>query len=95
MKNCYTFRSERYGRVHKFEKSYGNNNYILKQEEPWMLLQITRDESTKKLRTVDPEGGPILYEGWTNGEIVINEIYEIGTIIFFSLSEVKNDNPQQ
>lgn len=94
MKDRYELKSERYGRVHHFEKTFGNNNYILKQEESWMTYQITRDTATKKLCTVDPEGGPILYEGWSNGEITINEIYEIGTTIFFSLSEYKNENPQ-
>lgn len=94
MKDVYEVKSDRYGRVHRFQKSFGNNNYTLKLEETWMPIQLSLDPATKKIVTVDPEGGPVFYEGWNNGEIVIKGIYQVGTVIFFLLEEVKDENPQ-
>lgn len=94
MKDSYELKSDRYGYTHRFVKTFGNNNYMLKLQEKWMHMQISVDPASKKLVTVDPDGGPVLFEGWKNHEIIIRDIYQIGLAIFFSLEEVKKENPQ-
>lgn len=87
MKDSYTINSERYGYTHTFEKSYGANNYMLKTQESWMPMSVILDPASKNVVAVDPDGGPFLTEGWSNDEIVIKDIYQIGTVIMFSLDE--------
>lgn len=86
MKKIYNVKSDRYGHTHKFVLTTGNN-YIFKPEEKWMSLYLNFEPSTKKILSVDTDGGPYMYVGWENEEIKINEIYQIGTVIFFILEE--------
>lgn len=86
MKTIYNVKSDRYGHTHKF-KSADGLNYLFKPAESWMPIYVNYDEATKKIISVDTEGGPYLTAGWSNDEITIKEIYQVGTVIFFILEE--------
>ena len=88
MKDYYEVKSERYGYTHKFVKTLGSN-YTLSQQEKWMHMSMSVDPATKKIATIDPGGGPVFYVGWKNDEIEVKDIYQLGTVIFFLLGEVK------
>jgi len=86
MKKSYDVKSDRYGHTHHFVQSFGEN-YLFKPEESWMPIYLNFDPATKKIMSVDTEGGPYLTAGWSNDEITIKDIYQVGTVIFFILSE--------
>lgn len=86
MKEVYNVKSDRYGHTHKFVASFGCN-YIFKPAESWMPIYLNFDPTTKKVLSVDTEGGPYMTVGWSNDEITIKEIYQVGTVIFFILEE--------
>jgi len=90
MKKEYSVKSDRYGHTHHFVLTT-KPNYIFKPAESWMPIYITTDSATKKILAVDTEGGPYLTVGWSNDEIEIKEIYEVGTKIFFILEEKKDE----
>lgn len=89
MKDSYEVKSDRYGYVHKLVKTLGSN-YTLKPQENWMHMGISVDPATKKIVTVDPDGGPVFFVGWKNDEIEVKDIYQLGTVIFFLVSEIEN-----
>lgn len=91
MKEFYEIKSDRYGHTHKFIETNGNN-YIFKPAESWMPIYLNFDPATKKIVSFDTEGGPFMTVGWHNDEIRIKEIYQVGTVIFFILEEINEEN---
>ncbi len=90
MKQEYNVKSYRYGHSHKFvlvneELSW----YSFKPEEEWMPLYVTYgDDERKTIKSIDTDGGPNIYVGWSNGEVVVEEIFFIGNFIYIKLREV-------
>lgn len=90
MKQEYIVKSDRYGHNHKFvlvneELSW----YSFKPEEEWMPLYVTYgDNERKTVKFIDTECGPNIYVGWTNDEVVVEEIFFIGNFMYFKLREV-------
>lgn len=88
MKREYKVESERYGHTHRFVSTAGYGNpYVFVPEQEWMPLYITRDGDSGTILAVDTEGGPMMYPGWTDGNITIERIEGNN----FYLKENKND----
>ena len=90
MKQEYIVKSDRYGHNHKFilvNEVLGW--YSFKPEEDWMPLYVTYgDNEQKTVKSIDTDGGPNIYVGWSNGEVVVEEIFFIGNFMYFKLREV-------
>lgn len=84
MKNEYKLQA-RYGHTHKFVSINGNGNpYAFVPEEDWMPLYYnynTREDGTRDIATIDTEGGPLLYAGWSNDEVEVERITDNGEFI--------------
>lgn len=89
MKEVYYINSDRYGHKHRFVQiSESIGLYSFESEEEWMPIRVVFGDNEKKtIKFVDPEGGPNIYKGWTNGEIIIEDIFRIGSTIGFTLKE--------
>lgn len=89
MKQEYIVKSDRYGHNHKFvQTNDGLNLYAFRCEEEWMPIRAVYNDGEKSgLKFIDPDGGPIIYNGWTNGEITVTEIAKIGLGFYFKLKE--------
>ena len=89
MKQEYNVKSDRYGHIHKFvQTNDGLNLYQFKCEEEWMPISVVYNDGEKSsIKFIDPEGGPNIYNGWTNGEITVTEIVKIGHWFYFKLKE--------
>ena len=48
---------------------------------------VYNDGEKSSIKFIDPEGGPNIYNGWTNGEITVTEIVKIGHWFYFKLKE--------
>ena len=91
MKQEYIVKSDRYGHNHKFVlvNEVLNNWYSFKPEEEWMPLYVTYgDDERKTVKSIDTDGGPNIYVGWSNDEVVVEEIFLIGNFMYFKLREV-------
>ena len=91
MKQEYIVKSDRYGHNHKFVlvNEVLNNWYSFKPEEEWMPLYVTYgDDEQKTVKSIDTDGGPNIYVGWSNDEVVVEEIFLIGNFMYFKLREV-------
>ena len=91
MKQEYIIKSDRYGHNHKFVlvNEVLNNWYSFKPEEEWMPLYVTYgDDEQKTVKSIDTDGGPNIYVGWSNDEVVVEEIFLIGNFMYFKLREV-------
>ena len=89
MKQEYIIKSDRYGHNHKFVLANKELSwYSFKPEEEWMPLYITYEDNERKtVKFIDTEGGPNIYVGWSNGEVVVEEIFFIGNFMYFKLKE--------
>ena len=90
MKEIYYINSDRYGHKHKFVQiSECIGLYSFESAEEWMPIRVIFEDNEKKsIKFIDPEGGPNIYKGWTNGEIIVEDIFQIGSAIGFTLKEV-------
>ena len=89
MKQEYIVKSDRYGHNHKLILvNEVAGRYFFKPEEDWMPLYVTYgDNERKTVKFIDTEGGPNIYVGWSNGEVVVEEIFFIGNFMYFKLKE--------
>lgn len=89
MKQEYIVKSDRYGHKHRFVQiSECIGLYSFESAEEWMPISVVFGDNEKKtIKFVDPEGGPYIYKGWTNGEIIVEDIFRIGSTIGFTLKE--------
>lgn len=90
MKEIYYINSDRNGYKHKFVQiSECISLYSFESAEEWMPIRVIFEDNEKKsIKFIDPEGGPNIYKGWTNGEIIVEDIFQIGSSIGFTLKEV-------
>lgn len=92
MKEIYYINSDRYGHKHKFVQiSECIGLYSFESAEEWMPIRVifdVEDNGKKSIKFIDAEGGPNIYKGWTNGEIIVEDIFQIGSSIGFTLKEV-------
>jgi hypothetical protein len=90
MKQEYIVKSDRYGHNHKFVQiSECIGLYSFESAEEWMPIRVIFEDNEKKnIKFIDPEGGPNIYKGWTNGEIIVEDIFQIGFAIGYRLKEV-------
>ena len=49
---------------------------------------IYGDNERKTVKFIDTDGGPNISVGWSNGEVVVEEIFFIGNFMYFKLREV-------
>lgn len=90
MKNEYIVKSERYGHKHRFIKIDNKEPlYIFVPEQEWMPIYVTYSNSDKnKIEFIDTEGGPNLYVGWCNGEVLVDDMTVVDDKLCFKLREV-------
>jgi hypothetical protein len=90
MEKVYFVNSNLYNRVHKFMRSEkGNDIYLFVPEQEWMPLYVTYcDKDKNKVKFIDTDGGPNIYVGWTNGEILVDDIFTEDNKMYFKLREV-------
>lgn len=100
MKDIYFVKSDRYNHTHKFVKTKltrlcgedlitDNDLYLFTPEEEWMPIYLTYSNSDKnEVKFIDTEGGPIIFKGWNNGNIVVDDIFIHNEKLYFKLLEL-------
>lgn len=100
MKKEYKIKSNRYNHTHKFVKTkftYFDENgdtitendvYNFEPEENWMPIYITYSDSNRnEVAFIDTEGGPDIYKGWKNDEIIVEDMFIADDKLYFRLKE--------
>lgn len=100
MKKEYIVLSDRYNHEHKFIKTefkYSDENgdivtddnvYVFIPEQDWMPIYATyTDSKHNDVAFIDTEGGPNIYEGWKNNEIIVVDMFIADDKMYFRLKE--------
>lgn len=90
MRNEYKIKSDRDNYSHTFRQLKLDDGrllplYELLPAEEWMTTSVGVVDSDVEF--VDPTGGPCIGRGWSNGEVIVNDIMLFDNYIFFSLYE--------
>lgn len=72
MKEIYKIKSDRYNVEHCFVNLH-NGYFKFETSEPWMTISISGKPNEEGF-FFDPAYGPVMYKGWSNGEVKIKEI---------------------
>lgn len=100
MEKEYIVLSDRYNHKHKFIKTefkYSDENgdivtddnvYVFVPEQDWMPIYVTyTDSKHNEVAFIDTEGGPNIYEGWKNNEIIVVDMFIADDKMYFRLKE--------
>ena len=95
MKSEYKIKSDRYGYIHTLRQvTMGDGRHLpfyeLIPSEEWMTISVSmsEDQYDNKIVALDTDGGPCLTRGWSNGEIMIDNIELFGNYIFIKIKEL-------